>query len=306
MQQPTAKPEDAEELMRQIIEPVLRGDGYVFHGFDTSSYPSVASIFRRQPGSDAQPTEIAVEYKFSRDEFVGFQAASSVRRVALSAGIPRSILITNARFTPHALDVFRLTDPIAFEPIDVDGLRLRVEKIYPDAPHELDPISIIARDASQKYIAAIVADPSSLDRIEWRDMERLLAEVFEGLGFGVRLGRGSGDGGKDITLTCLAASGTHTYYVEVKHWRSPVGPTPIRNFLNVIVKEEVDGGLFLSSGGLSKRTAARLTEIRREFPPLRIGNGSKINALCQSYVRMASGIWTPELSLQELLFDTTI
>ena len=123
MQTFAGKPEDAEELMRQIIEPLLQEDGYVLHGFDTSSYPSIASIFRRQIENAAQPDEIAVEYKFLPNEFVGFQAASSVRRVALSAGVPRSILVTNARFTPHSLELFKRLEPVAFEPIDLDGLR---------------------------------------------------------------------------------------------------------------------------------------------------------------------------------------
>ena len=160
------------------------------------------------------------------------------------------------------------------------------------------------REASQKYIAAIVKDPSLLDRIEWRDMERLLSEVFEGLGFGVRLGPGGEDGGKDITLTCHAASSTRTYYVEVKHWRSPAGLASIRNFLNVIVKEEANGGLFLSSYGLNRTAVEGLTEIRREFPHLRIGNKTKINALCRSYVRRSNRAYGPQNDHCKSYFST--
>ena len=297
----------AEEIMRKIVEPLLQRDGYSIHGIDTSSHPSVAFIFRKQSAVESKSfDEIAVEYKPLKEELAGFQAASSVRRVALSAGIPRSMLVTNARFTQQARELFRLTAPVEFQPIDIDGLHLLVKKHQQLIPPALDPVNIIRRETSQKLIAVLTKNPRLLDGLEWRELERVLYEVFEGLGFGVRLGRGSKDGGKDITLTCYLDSSMHTYYVEVKHWRSPVGIGPVRDFLNVIVKEEVDGGLFLSSRGLNRTAVEGLTEIRRSSRPLRIGSGAKINALCQSYVKMMSGMWIPERPPQELLFDETI
>ena len=59
------------------------------------------------------------------------------------------------------------------------------------------------------------------------------------------------DGGKDVVLRCYVQGRQAEYFVEIKHWRSPsrVGGGALRDFLNVIVREGRDGGLFLSTYG---------------------------------------------------------
>ena len=298
---------NAEDLMREIVEPRLTSQGYELHGLDYAGHPNVAFIFRRISASNIELfDEIAVEYRYSQDELVDFQAASSIQRVALGAGIPRSMLVTNARFTPHARELIRVMGPGGFQSFEMDELRASIEELHEVSASNLAAINLIRRSASQQYIKLIHDNPTLLDRLEWRELERVMAEVFEGLGFGVRIGTGSKDKGKDVTLTCSLSARSHTYYVEIKHWRSPIGMKPVRNFLNVMVSDNVDGGLLLSSNGLSRSAIEGLTEVRRDLP-LRIGTGAKITALCRSYVKMtASGIWIPESSPNELLFDDTI
>ena len=71
--------------------------------------------------------------------------------------------------------------------------------------------------------------------IEWREMEKTLAEVFSGIGFDVELTPSSKDGGKDLVLECLIQGKTHSYFVEIKHWRagSRVGAKDICDFVHV-------------------------------------------------------------------------
>jgi HJR/Mrr/RecB family endonuclease len=46
----------------------------------------------------------------------------------------------------------------------------------------------------------IAKDPSALSRLEWFDIERMVAEVFDGLGFNVTLTPPAKDRGKDVIL----------------------------------------------------------------------------------------------------------
>jgi len=62
-----------------------------------------------------------------------------------------------------------------------------------DEDLQTEAITLIA-DLSQRLALLIARDPSVLKVIEWRDMERLLAEVFSGIGFDVTLTPASKDG----------------------------------------------------------------------------------------------------------------
>lgn len=147
--------------------------------------------------------------------------------------------------------------------------------------------------------------PETLDRIEWRDLERLLATVLEGLGFNVELTPSSKDGGKDIVVSCRISARTFTYFVEVKHWRSRkrVGPTVLTDFLRVLVREQQDAGLLLSTYGYSAPALELLAEVDRER--LRIGDKEKMVSLCKTYTKLQSGLALPSEVLPLLLFDGT-
>jgi restriction system protein len=68
-------------------------------------------------------------------------------------------------------------------------------------------------------------------KIEWRDVERVVAEIFSGIGSKVELIPSSKDGGKDVILECKENGTSKTYTIEIKHWRSGqrVGEKKIKN-----------------------------------------------------------------------------
>ena len=102
---------------------------------------------------------------------------------------------------------------------------------------------------SRKFARLIAQDPRALDELEWRDIERTIAEVFDGLGFSVTLTPPSKDGGKDVVYYMHGPRTMCGLHREIKHWRSGsrVGGHALRNFLNVIVRESRQGGVFLST-----------------------------------------------------------
>ena len=105
----------------------------------------------------------------------------------------------------------------------------------------------------------------------------------------------------------MQSSGSSCHiHVEIKHWRSKVkvGGTAIKDFLNVIAREQRTGGLFLSTHGYSNGAFEELTEIERQR--LRFGGKEKIISLSRTYVKAMSGIWSPPENLADGLFEGTV
>lgn len=177
----------------------------------------------------------------------------------------------------------------------------------PNPKLELEKQVIAAiKDFSAKLARLIAENSSCLNTLEWRDLERILAEVLEGLGFSVELTPGSKDGGKDIIVECTVSGFKHVYIVEIKHWRAGgrVGYPKIHDFLNVIVREHREGGLFLSTSGYCDNLFEILSTIDRQ--KVRLGEEKKVVSLCKTYVKAQLGIWSPPEVLSEVLFEETI
>lgn len=174
-----------------------------------------------------------------------------------------------------------------------------------DTEFSRSEVRLIIEAVSGKFAELIARNPTALKELEWRDLERILAEVFHGIGFKVELTPPSKDGGKDIILECRISGKRHTYIVEVKHWRSDskVGNAAIKDFLDVIVKEQRDAGLFLSTYGYTSNAFEAITEVERHR--LRFGDKEKVISLCKTYTDTKSGIVVSGELLPKVLFEHT-
>ncbi|WP_257463444.1 restriction endonuclease [Archangium lipolyticum] len=154
-----------------------------------------------------------------------------------------------------------------------------------------------------KWIAKF---PDGLMELEWPELERVLREVFEGLGFVTRLTPLAQDGGFDLELSCAKDGKPITFLVEIKHWTPPSRPGRriLKSFFDVVVKNSATAGLLLSSSGFSSDAIAGRTEVERQR--VRLGDHSKIVTLCQYYVQREAGLWVETTPLPDLLFGDTI
>jgi hypothetical protein len=178
-----------------------------------------------------------------------------------------------------------------------------------DLSNERDPVYKTARTilrTAAKLLARLIAEsPDQIDEIEWRDLERVLAEVFEAIGFQVTLTPPSKDGGKDLILHCIVSNAAHSYAVEVKHWRSgqKVGGSAMKKFIRVIVSEGHRAGLILATYGVMRRSIEAIVEEERHL--IRVGEKEKIVSLCRLYQQAQGGhVFSSEL-LPNLLFRDT-
>ncbi len=168
-------------------------------------------------------------------------------------------------------------------------------------------LELIVRNSMQAIAAAIAKHPLLLMRVEWRDLERVLREVFEELGFVTYLTRSGKDGGFDLELSCTEHNKKITFLIEVKHWiegaKKP-GAKVVASFFEVVVRRgKRTTGLLLSSSGFTKTALRGRTEVEQQR--LRLGNSTKIVSLCRSYVESKNGTWSPTTPLSGVLLSGT-
>jgi restriction endonuclease Mrr len=159
------------------------------------------------------------------------------------------------------------------------------------------------RELSDNLARLVARDPDYLRHIEWRDMERMLAGIFDRLGFKVVLTPSSHDGGKDLILSCEVSGLEKIYIVEVKHWPcgKKVGRKYVGHFIKVVAQEKRDGGLYLATYGYAENAIEAISEVDHE--QIRLGDKQLIVSLCRTYTRTERGLWTRIDSLPEMLFS---
>lgn len=177
---------------------------------------------------------------------------------------------------------------------------------FEDEDEHEDEVFTAFKILNKTLAQSIAKNPNYLNKLEWFYLERMLAEVLEGLGFSVKLTPPSKDGGKDIILECIVSGSKHTYIIEIKHWRAGgrVGYGKIKEFLDIVVREKRQGGLFLSTSGYCNNVYQILSEIERE--QLKLGDNKTVIYWCKTYVKAQLGIWSPPELLTEVLFKETI
>lgn len=146
----------------------------------------------------------------------------------------------------------------------------------------------IIEESSRRLAECVAEHPGALAQIEWRDFERMLVTVFNGLGFNVAAGRGSKDGGVDLRIS----TDSQSYVVQAKHWVSGkrVGRTTL-NALLAVAKNEGTDALVLSTSGFTRTAATAVLTFDR--PWLRIGEKGEIWSLCRLYVGIGQGVLSP-------------
>lgn len=166
-----------------------------------------------------------------------------------------------------------------------------------DAPTE-PGVAGIVRNFMQQLARRIAAEPHELLLVEWRDLERLLSEVFEGLGYLVVLTRPIKDGGFDLRLE----TDGNVYFVEVKHWSEPskVGRGIVNRFTETVIANG-GRGLLLSTSGFTSDVIQRRMAVTTY--PVMLGDKMKILSLCRFYAKTETGVWVRERSPGELLFS---
>jgi hypothetical protein len=300
------EPRTAEDVLARVLQPLLSVEGFPHiyrppvgdQGFDFE-----ANNPKPEPGKFAS---VGIQYKhFGRGRPIGVNEVRTLLGAGVVAAHPRLMLIGRFGFTRSAVDAARHSHPLMVDLLDLNDIEQWIGRVQNQKPDNEAIFQALIRSISHEFAKSVAADPEMLDQLEWRDLERMMARILEGLGFKVTLTPPSKDGGKDLVLIYSAAKSDLSVIIELKHWRSQkkVGPTSVADFLQVIIKEGRAGGLFISTSGFTSEAFSGLTEIERKR--LRFGSSTKVVLLARNYIRAASGLWSPPKDLTEVLFQST-
>lgn len=226
--------------------------------------------------------------------------------IAYSFPYNKVFMVSTGGYSSECYKLIDMVEPASIDLLDLNDIRNWVSRIETESELKKSDYENIIKIVSKAFIERIAENPKFLDELEWREMEKTLSELFEGLAFKVELTRPSKDGGKDLILEMTKEGGTISYIVEVKHWRSrqKVGQNSIKEFIEVICNEKREKGLYLSTYGFTENAFEGLSELERT--KIKFGEQEKIVSLCKTYLKVKSGIWTPLKNIQEVLFEQTI
>lgn len=296
----------AIDTLVEVLQPLFATEGFKLTVPSGVADRGVDLIAMHPPSVDKSKVTVGIEYKHYSHDRVGVELVRRLLGAALLYPYDRVLLISKTGFTRPALEAARVVEPVAIELLDLNAVETWIDRIASSSDDIRIRIELLIRTVSHEFALLVAKDPRALDHLEWRDLERMMARVMEGIGFNVTLTPPSKDGGKDLILACEVSDGTRTFIIELKHWRSGVrvGKNAVKDFLSVMVSEQRSGALFLSTSGYTVDAFEGLTEIERRR--LRFGDTEKIVSLAQTYVRAQAGVWSPPSELPEVLFETTV
>jgi restriction system protein len=295
------RPQDAERLLGDAISPLLEIKGYSVEHRGGPGDNGIDFLAKRPEGAGLAAETIAIELKHQRQPIMTSAVKQMIATTILEP-VDRAVLVGSSGFSPSARALIERDLPVKIELVGYDELSAWVYAIEAEkkAP---DRLVRVIKDFSRFLALEIARDSEALSHLEWFHIEPTIAEIFDGLGFKVTLTPPAKDGGKDVILTFDIAGKSVTYYVEVKHWRSAtkVGTAAVTQFVRVVARDKVAGGLFLSTHGYAGNAFEQITQIDRE--KVQFEGREKVITLCQTYSKAQAGLWSPPSSLREILHE---
>ncbi len=301
----TVTPKDAEQELMAILTPIFSYNGYEIEANVRHQNYEIDFLAHREIGED-KLERMAIELKFSpHNRPFGAEAVHRLIGLATQGDFDQYLLLTNSGLSQAGLQVANQAAEVNVSVANFDQIRTWIARIRYQITPPASPVRVAVIEMAKALIRAIAATPAVLGEVEWRDLERLLAEALDGIGFKVELTRPAKDGGRDIICSCVEGGKVHSFIAEVKHWTcgQKVPGKDIKKFVNVVLKEQDTNGLFLSTSGFAGNAFEVLTEI--EAQKVRFGDQNKIVQVCRTYVKAETGLWAPEQKLTEILMEDT-
>jgi hypothetical protein len=250
-----------------------------------------------------------VELNLSKKPVAGIDCVRRAITFRNAGGYDRALVISRSGFTTGAVKEAERSLLSVADLLSPADLRSWVEKHASSqrksGQEEHRTCTNIIRAAMREIATRLAEHPDELQRMEWRDLERVLREVFEGIGFDTTLTRSGKDGGFDLELRSTSDGIQSVYLVEVKHWAEKrPGSKEFKKLVKVAARCQATGGLLLSTSGFSNRIFKGIAEAERMT--VRLGNHRKILSLCRTYYRLGTELWIRDQDLQEVLFEETV
>src|SRR5439155_10546110 len=231
---------EAVAVLARVLEPLLALERFTVSDAEPGRDEGVDLVARRSEAEGADAEYLGIQYKHhGLGRPIEIDAVHQIVGAQTSGPYDRLMLIARFGFTPSGIELAHRVDPVSIELLDLNGIEGWIARIEAGEPPHAHQIQLLIMSVSHEFAKLVAREPDTLDHLEWRDLERMMARVMEGLGFKTTLTPPSKDGGKDLILTCETVRGEESYIVELKHWRSGkrVGKQSVSDFVKVIVAE---------------------------------------------------------------------
>lgn len=104
----------------------------------------------------------------------------------------------------------------------------------------------------EKKLVKLVYETKDWSKVSPRELEQIVAEVFDGFGYEVELTKQTRDGGYDIIAIKHSNIKSDKYLIECKHWREKVNISVVRHLLGVGKTEPNSGLILVSTSGFTR------------------------------------------------------
>ena len=207
----------------------------------------------------------------SESQFDADSGVSHVRKVTWSANVKRDDLGLSTRNSLGAISTLLLIPEAAVASGGAKPtLNSAAESDTIDESELLEDIE----DKAREFIK------DRLMKLDWDDMQELVAGLLRAMGYKTRVSPAGPDQGKDIIASPDGLGfESPRIVVEVKHRNKAMGSKEIRSFLGGRHKD--DRGLYVSTGGFSKD--AHYEAERASIPVTLLDAGGLVDSIVEHY-----------------------
>ncbi|AYG95613.1 restriction endonuclease [Brevundimonas naejangsanensis] len=284
--------------VEHAVYGVLTAAGYAV-STPSPGRPDIGIDMEFQGRINGEPERVGVEVKSHRGKVSGqtiYKAMDAMR----ATGLDRILIVALGGYSNLALERAGIERLGKVDLLDIPDLRSWLQRHETFDEPETKSVRQILRHAMRELALRLAVEPTEIYDVEWRDMERLLGEVFQRLGFTTHVTPSAKDGGIDVHLVDPEG---RAFIVEVKHWLSKVGTGAVKRLVEVTARKGARSGLLLATGGFADVIFDGLIEVKA---PVRLGDANKIVSLCQAFYRAETQLWQPDNSLEDLLLAETL
>lgn len=206
------------------------------------------------------------------------------RAVQWEKEIPRDQLTAETKNCLGAIStIFCLSQPASSE---LSGLATNRSSLVDDqarvSEDEIDTEAEIRKDTEQRALEFL---QDRLSKLEWDEMQELVAGLLRAMGYKTRVSPAGPDQGRDIVASPDGFGfQPPRIIVEVKHRKGAMGAQEVRSFVGGL--RQHDNGLYVSTGGFSREAKY---EANRTNQNLTLMNADDLGkAILEHYDRMDS------------------
>jgi restriction system protein len=292
-------PQQGERLIAEVFR--VCGQDVVESGF-VESDDGIDCYYRTTIAG--KPQTVGVEVKAGR-QLVDASAVMRALNLHTIGRFDRMMIVSRSGFTSEAQAQAESLGVGKLDLLDPVSLRNWIASENVSPPVQLSRTDLILTTAMRELALVIAEHPEELWNVEWRELEKILREAFDGIGYESKLTRPAKDGGFDLELTAWDNGKKQTYLVEVKHWTTDKpGKGAVKKLIGVTASKSATGGLLISSSGFTSTAYEGWAEYEKP-ERIRLGGGEKIVSLCKLYKRTNKPFWVPIDTPLETLFEGT-